>query len=250
VTNAERYHFADFTRTNYRALLRLAKATYTLRGFDDLDRAGAWAIWRHDIDFSPAAALALARIEHEEGVRATYFVLLRSEFYNALDARSVAAIRELVALGHTVGLHLDPSAHAIATADDLDRAVDDEARILASIAGVEITAFSFHNPTEASLRFDGERYAGRVNTYARWLRDDVGYCSDSNGYWRHRRLEDVLRAGADPRLQVLTHPVWWQDEVMSPRQRVWKILDDHTADTKAFYAALLARHGRDNVDWE
>ncbi len=40
------------------------------------------------------------------------------------------------------------------------------------------------------------------------------YVSDANGYWRFRRLLDVLVEGTDVRLHVLTHPGWWQAEPM------------------------------------
>src|SRR5213075_2207995 len=42
---------------------------------------------RHDVDMSLDAALAMAELEAERGVAATYFLMTRGEFYN-LDARS------------------------------------------------------------------------------------------------------------------------------------------------------------------
>ncbi|MBT5716894.1 MAG: hypothetical protein HOI70_08280, partial [Opitutae bacterium] len=48
------------------------------------------------------------------------------------------------------------------------------------------------------------------------------YVSDSNGYWRYRRLWDVLQKSQDSCLQVLTHPVWWQEKPMPPRQRIFR----------------------------
>jgi hypothetical protein len=50
----------------------------------------------------------------------------------------------------------------------------------------------------------------------------VAYCSDSNGYWRFRRLYDVLNEKKDYRLQVLTHPEWWQEKPMPARQRFFR----------------------------
>ena len=31
-----------------------------------------------------------------------------------------------------------------------------------------------------------------INTYAKYFKENVEYCSDSNGYWRYKRLEDFL----------------------------------------------------------
>ena len=46
-----------------------------------------------------------------------------------------------------------------------------------------------------------------INAYAKYFKDNVEYCSDSNGYWRHQRLENFLNNKHD-KIQVLTHPVW------------------------------------------
>src|SRR3546814_10633265 len=42
-------------------------------------------IWRHDIDYCPALALKIARIEAGRGARCIYHVLVSSPFYNVLD---------------------------------------------------------------------------------------------------------------------------------------------------------------------
>ena len=59
---------------------------------------------------------------------------------------------------------------------------------------------------------------------ARSVRDDYAYISDSNGYWRFDRLPEVIAAGAHERLHVLTHPEWWQEEAMSPRERILRCI--------------------------
>ena len=74
MTNREKYKFDDFTFTNYRKLIQLAKA----QGFefilhkDDFKAERKDIIWRHDVEFEPDLALKMAQIEHEEGVQATY----------------------------------------------------------------------------------------------------------------------------------------------------------------------------------
>jgi hypothetical protein len=65
-----------------------------------------------------------------------------------------------------------------------------------------------------------------LNTYGEYFRKKVFYCSDSNGHWRFKRLKDVLEDTPEnvPRLQVLTHPVWWTEESMSPKKRFAKCI--------------------------
>src|SRR6185295_8253711 len=64
-------------------------------------------ILRHDVDYSPAAALALAAQEADREIRATYFLLPNSLYYNLLAPEHARFPASLVALGHEVGLHYD-----------------------------------------------------------------------------------------------------------------------------------------------
>ncbi len=82
-----------------------------------------------------------------------------------------------------------------------------------------------------------------------YLRTKVPYCSDSNGYWRHHRLEDVLHEATDAQLHVLTHPELWQDTVMSPKERVYRCIAGRADKTRIGTTTLFRVHGRENVDW-
>ena len=82
---------------------------------------------------------------------------------------------------------------------------------------------------------------------ARSIRDGYAYVSDSNGYWRFERLAEVVAAGAHERLHVLTHPEWWQQQAMSPRERILRCIDGRGRAAEATYDALLADNGRVNV---
>jgi hypothetical protein len=204
-------------------------------------------LWRHDIDVSVHRALALATIEREEGVRATYFVHLHSRFYNTLEDAIVERLRAIVALGHEVGLHFDPH-FTPALGPSLDAAIAAEAAVVERMCGAPVTAFSFHDPgAHGAAVNDADRIAGLVNSYGRSLQDRFGYGSDSNGYWRHAPLMDLVTSGRHPRLQVLTHPEWWVPEPMPPRARIARAIDGRAACQAATYDAALAAVGRENL---
>ncbi|WP_167784713.1 hypothetical protein [Ramlibacter rhizophilus] len=247
--NSVKYRFADFTHEHYRELLAKAGERYVFRTYEDFVPGEAFVLWRHDLDFSVADALPLARIEAEQGVRATYFVLLNGDFYNPFSRANLERLREIVGLGHAIGLHFDFAHHRPADEADLCRHVRSDAQRLEDACGVPVRAFSFHNPVAESLAYDADRYATLVNTYARYFRDEVAYCSDSNGYWRHQRLQDVLDAPATRALQVLTHPTWWTAEVMSPHEKVERTVAELGRTLLHDYAAVLAAHGREDIDW-
>src|SRR5947208_11960648 len=97
---------ADFTEEHYRAILTATRRRYSFASFDERPDT-PHVLWRHDVDLSPHRALAIARLEADAGVLSTYCVLLHSEFYNLLEAGITERIREIVRLGHRLGLHFD-----------------------------------------------------------------------------------------------------------------------------------------------
>jgi hypothetical protein len=237
----------DFTEAEYRRLLRLALRSYRPIAFPQFRSAEPGSLlWRHDLDFSVHRALALARIEAEEGVHATYFLNLHSAFYNAFEAEIADRAGQIVALGHDLGVHFDPSFYAARGAPP-EEALAAERRLLESVFETAVLSFSLHNPETAGWRDDRDEIAGMVNAYGASLRATFAYCSDSNGYWRFRRLRDVLEAAEDERLHVLTHPEWWVPEPMPPRARVARCIDGRAARQHERYDRVLAEMGRRNV---
>ena len=93
-----------FTYAEYeRFLERLAgREVVPLREF--ARGAGDLAL-RHDVDSRLDSALRLARLEHDRGLRATYFVLHTAPYWD--DDDLVPRVRRLQELGHEVGLHND-----------------------------------------------------------------------------------------------------------------------------------------------
>lgn len=248
MTKAEAFHYQDFTRRNYRRMLRLARAKYPLTDYANAALDARFLLWRHDVDISLYAAEKLAVIEQEEGVAATYFLLFQSRSYNLQERESRDQVERILALGHSIGLHFEIESHNIASECDLEAALAAERRRLEDLFGVAVAAFSFHDPSPQALSWRKWRYAGMINCYAEPFQTNIGYCSDSNGYWRHRRLEDVLSAASDERLQVLTHAEWWQDEAMSPRRRLHCCIDAIAQRLKDRYDAGVKLAGRLNVD--
>lgn len=236
----------DFTVEHYRRLLRMAKSGWKVATYENIRWSEGFLLWRHDLDFSLNRSLALAQIESEEGVKATYFVNPHSEFYNLAEAGQYEIIKQILSLGHDMGLHFDASFYDIESENVLNRLVAKEAAYLRKLFGQQPVAFSFHNPVAAYLTCDAEEYGGLVNCYSKRFKTEVAYCSDSNGYWRFRRLYDVLKEKKDARLQVLTHPGWWQEKPMPPRQRIFRSVYGRASTTMQGYDNVLGSHARIN----
>jgi hypothetical protein len=234
--------FSNFTIEAYAALLEKALARYRFVRLGDGSAGDGRALWRHDIDFSPHRALVMAEIEAARVVRASYFVQLTAPFYNTLEPDIGARLRRIADLGHDIGIHCEPLGP-----EPADRLAF-EARTLEAALGVPIRMFSLHNPTTYdTTRFEATEVAGLINASAPQLREAFVYCSDSNGLWRYRSLAEVIADADSHNIYALTHPEWWQDEAMSPRQRVERCIAGRARATSEYYDSLLAAHQRPNV---
>jgi len=239
-------HIEDFTTKHYRELICFAKQNYLFVSYGNIPNEGRFVLWRHDCDFSLNRAYRLACIEEEEGVRSTYFINPHSEFYNPFEKGQAKLIEKILGLGHDIGLHFDAGFYETTSADQLNEQIGYEASLLRYFFGVKSFAFSFHNPTDFLLKCENDCYGGLLNCYSAYFKNHVAYCSDSSGYWRHRRLVEVLMEATDERLQILTHPVWWQEEAMYPRDRVRRAIEGRSLAVMRFYKGELEATGRVN----
>lgn len=214
----------EFTYASYQALLALLRERgYTFRNYRTYADAACCVILRHDIDFSLEQAVRLAELEADAGVRATYFVLLRTDFYNPASRRGVAALRRIRSLGHETGLHFDEKAYAPELSpEELVQAIVRECGVLSALLETPVSTVSMHRPSKATLEAD-YRIPGVVNSYGKTFFREFKYLSDSRQRWREPVL-DIVRSGAYNRLHILTHAFWYHEEEKSLSQAVGNFL--------------------------
>lgn len=191
-----------FNLAHYRELLDAAEAGGYRFAFFDREPSPGDLFLRHDVDMSLDAALAMAELEAERGVAATYFLMTRGDFYN-LDGRAGArALARLRELGHRVGLH---AVHPHAVFDERFDPV-----------------LAWHTPDPEYM---SEPVDGAVNVMQPpWFHPDR-YRSDSNQRWRHGCPHGELAAGAFEWLQLLVHPEIWVYEGGTMRETMLAYLD-------------------------
>jgi hypothetical protein len=216
-------YLSDFTLTHYREVLSLAKQKFAIRTMSDEQTNGTQTlILRHDIDISPQAAYNVAQVENEMGITSSYYVLLHSPFYNALDATNIALIKKIIDLNHEVGLHFDSHFFGINNEQDLAQHLTLEKELLEKYVDVDVKSFSFHLTNEFTKSCNKAYYAGLINSLPVFFQNDLVYCSDSYGIWRFKRLYDYLLNTEQPLIQILTHPEWWVFQPMDAEQRMHK----------------------------
>jgi hypothetical protein len=240
----------EFTEINYKAIVKQAMNTHLFVGYE-FKGTECHVIWRHDVDFSLNRALALAKIEKELGVTSTWFILLRSEYYNPLEVGASCIIKKILDLGHKIGLHLDLSAYPdIVSFSELERAVSFESGILENAFGISISEFSFHNPNSRSETFDDVKVGPYLNASASYFRSAYEYASDSNGYWRFKSIPETIREAEERNLCILTHPVWWVPAPLSPFERIKRAINGRARYTENHYTSFLAVNNRKNIGSE
>ena len=143
------------------------------------------------------------------GVKST--LMLHCEFYNLLEFKNIEIVKNKI-IG-TWGLHFDSEFYKINNENLLDEKIVLEKKILENFTSQKIKCFSFHNPKDFTLKCKREKYGGLINCYSKYFTDNVGYCSDSNGYWRFNRMIDYIEKNKEFNLQILTHPVWWTEKL-------------------------------------
>jgi hypothetical protein len=213
----------DFSLEGYSELLSTYKdAGYSFCGFELIDsfllEGQPFVILRHDIDISLRPALEIARIEWEQGVKATYFVLLRSPFYNLLSHPNTEILQQIQRYGHQIALHVDlipyngDCAAALTEIDILSR----------FYPYINTQIASLHSPCDLNKLPIGS-YRQLHNVYGSFLRKEVAYISDSTGRWLHSHPLDCQAFYTQKPIQLLTHPIWWfqQGETARKKLELW-----------------------------
>lgn len=239
---------SNFTSSHYSILLRKLTSRYRVVRFGEEVVSEPVALWRHDIDFSPQRALAMAKQEADSGVCATYFVQVSSRYYSIFEPETAGIIRAISALGHDVGLHFDPEVCKYKNNTAFEGRIKFESAALSEIAEVDVSVFSLHNPTTfATKELDTLKCAGLLNASASILRASYTYCSDSNGLWRFSSVESLIANPTVTKLYTLTHPEWWQEADMMPREKIQRCINGRAIFCERYYDDLLAVNSRPNV---
>jgi hypothetical protein len=222
-----------FSRADLHVLLEAALASgYEFRAFDDPARTQPEKVCllRHDVDVDVGAAADVAELEASLGIRATYFLMLRSPVYNLLSRANHALVNRIVSMGHWIGLHYDQGFEPH-PAVPLQQSIEREGLILEEMFGVQVGVVSFHQPGREVLANEVHLH-GLVNTYDRADMRGFEYLSDSNMIWQSLPALDAFKGSVYPRLHLLIHPLWWVSE------------ERGVTTTAAFDAALLANWRR------
>lgn len=210
--------------TKYRELLN----TFIVAGFkfckfeNFIPQINGQLIIRHDVDFCVEMAFQMATIEAEHHITSTYHFLVSSDSYNVLSQNNIAIIRSIKDMGHSIGLHYDPTSH-----EDECLGFQSELRLFEEYFGV-VNSMSFHRPSTrlfGDIEWLPERIIG---AYQKQFFNDIAYVSDSQGAFRYGHPHDNPAFNSFGNMQLLIHPIWWMTTEASAVEKIKGFLSSNS----------------------
>jgi len=197
----------DFSIRHYQEVLEYGKKKYTFLTFSEFIKSSKKTnviLLRHDIDYSIEKALEMAKLESKMGIKSTYFVLLRGQFYNPYSIINTSHLKEIQNLGHEIGLHYDST--ELSKEKSPHKKLKEEIKQLEWIMGKKISIVAQHNPTVSPKlkNIFHDVFDARESKIFK----NLSYISDSVKNWRSRCMCNHI--GEEETLQILIHPIWWE----------------------------------------
>jgi hypothetical protein len=220
----------DFTLNTYVKLLKYLKQIYTIVPFCDIPSNDIpYLILRHDIDVSLPAALKMAQIEKNLNIKSTYFVLFSSKFYNVLEGDNVNILKQILKLGHEIGLHYCPAQYKLYNQNPM-KTLKIEIQLLEQLLNKKIYSISRHGPW---VRDPFARIKKYINANHPSLRENL-FIHESDRAWTPLQNLVTLLNNPPKRVQFLTHPENWQEDKIDRSA----LLERHCENLKKKYSLL------------
>jgi len=212
----------DFSYSTYQNFLSIflnSSRNLCFRDFSQENLKEEFFLLRHDVDFSPEAALNMAELEANMGIKATYFILFSSPHYNLFDNEHILFPRKLSQLGHEVGLHYDLKVFETFNNKSPLEILEIQSETLSTLAGAEVKSIAMHNPSLSGD--DLFRETKFLNAYSDQFTRKISYFSDSCGAWRDEFVNHIENQNIPPQMQLLIHPFFWGPTSLNR----WETLD-------------------------
>ncbi|QQO09827.1 hypothetical protein [Breznakiella homolactica] len=183
-------------------------------------------ILRHDVDYSIEKAVDMAEFEASEfdgAIKAVYFILLNTDFYNVFSTRYSDSLKRIITLGHEVGLHFDETKYSLnENVEEYIKYIKKEVDILSAAVDIPVKTVSMHRPSQFVLKANIS-IPGIINSYSQQFFRKFKYLSDSRHNWCEN-VEDLVLSGEFKKIHLLTHPFWYTTEKDTCRNKLFHFI--------------------------
>jgi len=201
--------------------------------------------FRHDVDISLKKAVEMAEFENKNGITSTYYILLSSPYYNALEAENLQRIRTLRELGMGIGLHYDNSIKLQDANQCCSEIIIQLGMLQHHIGELEEKSVTFHKPLRG-VDINGEtvNLLNLSNIYSPNFDRRFKYISDSGHNWRENPYDII---DTNDMVHINTHPEWYNNEEMDMEECIYSLGIEFECDKEVNKLVRSIREYRDRV---
>ena len=225
----------DFTVYAYKEMLdALILAGYEFRTFRDYlkNPLGKVVILRHDVDKKPGNSQRFAEIEHDRGLKSSYY------FRVVTESLQVDKLLAIARLGHEIGYHYEDMDPAKGDPGKAIKSFEDNLQKLRKLAPINTicmhgSPLSRYDNKDLWQHYDYHEYGIIGEPYFDLDYSKIFYITDTGRKWNNRdasirdKVEslfeievrstqhfiELIKAGKMPeKMMINTHPQRWNDE--------------------------------------
>ena len=209
-----------FTFRHYDEALALARDSgYSFSTLGDSDQSQGrerLILLRHDLDYPEIRkALSCAEIENRLGMKATYFVRVHSDEYNPFGFKTYHGLRQILDMGHEIGLHYEHLDFCNITGEDPAEVIAKDKQLLELILDIKVKGIAGHGSWTGIVNWGfwkGRHYSDfgfEYDAYEEKFMNSMLYIDESLRRWKEDKCMCwYIRRGV-PRLYFLIHPFYW-----------------------------------------
>jgi hypothetical protein len=168
-------------------------------------------------------------------------VQLHSDFYGAVSLAGSGDLRRLVAFGHEIGLHYDPTYYE-AMGWDFRSGITSDMELLTAIAGYKVVSVSRHLPLLSHQKVDYPPQVLHDAYNPKFINGQFQYLSDSNGIFREGCFCEHLSTPRD--YCFLAHPIWWVNAGRDWREKLQQQIQNDCATVAARIQEKIEQYER------
>ena len=201
--------------------------------------------FRHDVDISLKKAVEMAEFESKNGIKSTYYILLSSPYYNALEAENLQRIRTLRELGMGIGLHYDNSIKLQDANQCCSEIIIQLGMLQHHIGELEEKSVTFHKPLRGvDINEETVNLLNLSNIYSPNFDQRFKYISDSGHNWRENPYDII---NTNDMVHINTHPEWYNNEEMDMEDCIYSLGIEFECDKEVNKLVRSMREYRDRV---
>lgn len=201
--------------------------------------------FRHDVDISLKKAVEMAEFESKNGIKSTYYILLSSPYYNALEAENLQRIRTLRELGMGIGLHYDNSIKLQDANQCCSEIIIQLGMLQHHIGELEEKSVTFHKPLRGvDINAETVNLLNLSNIYSPNFDQRFKYISDSGHNWRENPYDII---DTNDMVHINTHPEWYNNEEMDMEDCIYSLGIEFECDKEVNKLVRSMREYRDRV---